>query len=95
VGGGRHSSRHRQRGDRAKLAPLGDAAEIDLLAAALVRCACARAQLSLRETLTPDLPSPPDTPHCSWDEFTAGFTVGALSGVAWAYACTQFLPYYS
>jgi photosystem I subunit 11 len=32
---------------------------------------------------------------CSWNEFTAGFTVGALSGVAWAYACTQFLPYYS
>jgi photosystem I subunit 11 len=30
-----------------------------------------------------------------WNEFTAGFTVGALSGVAWAYACTQFLPYYS
>ena len=32
---------------------------------------------------------------CSWNDFTAGFTVGALSGVAWAYACTQFLPYYS
>ena len=31
----------------------------------------------------------------SWNDFTAGFTVGALSGVAWAYACTQFLPYYS
>jgi photosystem I subunit 11 len=30
-----------------------------------------------------------------WNDFTAGFTVGALSGVAWAYACTQFLPYYS
>jgi hypothetical protein len=32
---------------------------------------------------------------CSWNEFSSGFTVGALSGVAWAYACTQFLPYYS
>ncbi|WIA30516.1 hypothetical protein OEZ86_000600 [Tetradesmus obliquus] len=30
-----------------------------------------------------------------WNEFSSGFTVGALSGVAWAYACTQFLPYYS
>lgn len=30
-----------------------------------------------------------------WNDFTAGFTVGALSGVGWAYACTQFLPYYS
>eukprot|EP00879_Flechtneria_rotunda_P000661 GHRR01000775.1.p1 GENE.GHRR01000775.1~~GHRR01000775.1.p1 ORF type:complete len:198 (+),score=44.23 GHRR01000775.1:110-703(+) len=30
-----------------------------------------------------------------WNEFTAGFTVGALSGVAWAYICTQILPYYS
>uniref|UniRef100_UPI003003A6EA Photosystem I reaction centre subunit XI PsaL n=1 Tax=Coelastrella TaxID=75800 RepID=UPI003003A6EA len=23
-----------------------------------------------------------------WNEFTSGFTVGALSGVAWAFACT-------
>ena len=26
---------------------------------------------------------------CSWNNFTAGFAVGGLSGVAWAYICTQ------
>lgn len=31
---------------------------------------------------------------CSWNDFTAGFTVGGLSGVAWGYICTQILPYY-
>ena len=30
-----------------------------------------------------------------WNGFTAGFTIGGLSGVAWAYAMTQALPYYS
>lgn len=30
-----------------------------------------------------------------WSSFTAGWLVGGLSGVAWAYVLTQFLPYYS
>eukprot|EP00877_Chromochloris_zofingiensis_P012282 jgi/Chrzof1/7307/Cz02g18180.t1_PSAL[v5.2] len=30
-----------------------------------------------------------------WSKFTGGFTVGALSGVAWCYILTQILPYYS
>uniref|UniRef100_A0A7S0S623 Photosystem I reaction center subunit XI, chloroplastic n=1 Tax=Chlamydomonas leiostraca TaxID=1034604 RepID=A0A7S0S623_9CHLO len=30
-----------------------------------------------------------------WQEFTAGWTVGGLSGVAWAYILSQTLPYYS
>nr|6IGZ_L Chain L, PsaL [Bryopsis corticulans] len=30
-----------------------------------------------------------------WNEFTSGWLVGGLSGVAWAYLCTQFLPFYS
>jgi photosystem I subunit 11 len=30
-----------------------------------------------------------------WSGFTAGWLVGGLSGVAWAYVCTQILPYYS
>ena len=30
-----------------------------------------------------------------WEEFTGGFLVGGLSGVAYAYLCTQLLPYYS
>lgn len=30
-----------------------------------------------------------------WSGFTSGWLVGGLAGVAWAYACTQFLPYYS
>ena len=30
-----------------------------------------------------------------WSNFGAGFAVGGLSGVAWAYVCTQILPYYS
>ncbi|CAD7695915.1 unnamed protein product [Ostreobium quekettii] len=30
-----------------------------------------------------------------WNEFTAGFFVGGLSGVAWGYLCTLFLPFYS
>ncbi|KAJ9533184.1 hypothetical protein QJQ45_018278, partial [Haematococcus lacustris] len=30
-----------------------------------------------------------------WSEFTAGWAVGGLSGVAWAYICTQVLPYYN
>ena len=30
-----------------------------------------------------------------WEEFTGGFLVGGLSGVAYAYVCTQLLPYYS
>lgn len=29
-----------------------------------------------------------------WSGFAAGFTVGGLSGVGWAYVCTQILPYY-
>ncbi|KAL3155404.1 hypothetical protein ABBQ38_010960 [Trebouxia sp. C0009 RCD-2024] len=29
-----------------------------------------------------------------WSNFTAGFFVGAESGVAWAYVLTQILPYY-
>jgi len=30
-----------------------------------------------------------------WSDFTAGWTVGGLAGVAWAYIMTQTLPYYS
>ncbi len=30
-----------------------------------------------------------------WSGFAAGWTVGGLSGVAWAYILTQILPYYS
>jgi len=30
-----------------------------------------------------------------WSAFTAGWLVGGLSGVAWAYVLTQVLPYYS
>jgi len=29
-----------------------------------------------------------------WQRFTAGWLVGGLSGVAWAYILTQTLPYY-
>jgi photosystem I subunit 11 len=29
-----------------------------------------------------------------WSQFTAGWTVGGLSGAAWGYICTQILPYY-
>lgn len=42
-------------------------------------------------TLNPD---PLQTAE-GWNNFTAGFAVGGLSGVAWAYICTQILPYYS
>lgn len=30
-----------------------------------------------------------------WSQFTSGWLVGGLSGVAWAYILTQVLPYYS
>eukprot|EP01025_Chloroclados_australasicus_P051521 TRINITY_DN59_c0_g1_i4.p1 TRINITY_DN59_c0_g1~~TRINITY_DN59_c0_g1_i4.p1 ORF type:complete len:195 (-),score=17.59 TRINITY_DN59_c0_g1_i4:169-753(-) len=30
-----------------------------------------------------------------WSSFTAGWLVGGLSGAAWAYVCTQILPFYS
>jgi photosystem I subunit 11 len=30
-----------------------------------------------------------------WANFTSGWVVGGLSGVAWAYLLTQLLPYYS
>eukprot|EP01024_Parvocaulis_polyphysoides_P013601 TRINITY_DN1532_c0_g1_i2.p1 TRINITY_DN1532_c0_g1~~TRINITY_DN1532_c0_g1_i2.p1 ORF type:complete len:197 (-),score=31.86 TRINITY_DN1532_c0_g1_i2:296-886(-) len=30
-----------------------------------------------------------------WSSFTAGWLVGGLSGVAWAYICSQILPFYS
>uniref|UniRef100_A0A061SCY8 Photosystem I reaction center subunit XI, chloroplastic n=1 Tax=Tetraselmis sp. GSL018 TaxID=582737 RepID=A0A061SCY8_9CHLO len=30
-----------------------------------------------------------------WGSFSSGFFVGGLSGVAWAYICTQILPFYS
>uniref|UniRef100_A0A7S2Z835 Photosystem I reaction center subunit XI, chloroplastic n=1 Tax=Chloropicon laureae TaxID=464258 RepID=A0A7S2Z835_9CHLO len=30
-----------------------------------------------------------------WEEFTSGFLVGGLSGVLYAYICTQLLPLYS
>ena len=29
-----------------------------------------------------------------WQKFAAGWLVGGLSGVAWAYILTQTLPYY-
>ena len=29
-----------------------------------------------------------------WQKFTAGWFVGGLSGVAWAWILTQTLPYY-
>ncbi|KAL6769669.1 PSAL1 [Auxenochlorella protothecoides x Auxenochlorella symbiontica] len=29
-----------------------------------------------------------------WDNFAAGWLVGGLSGVGWAYVCTQILPFY-
>lgn len=29
-----------------------------------------------------------------WEGFTAGFLMGGEAGVAWAYVCTQILPYY-
>ena len=29
-----------------------------------------------------------------WEGFTSGFLMGGLPGVAWAYICTQILPYY-
>lgn len=29
-----------------------------------------------------------------WSNFTAGFFVGAESGVAWGYILSQILPYY-
>ena len=29
-----------------------------------------------------------------WQRFTAGWFVGGLSGVAWAWILTQTLPYY-
>lgn len=31
---------------------------------------------------------------CSWANFTSGFFVGGLAGCGWAYACSQFLPFY-
>jgi hypothetical protein len=37
------------------------------------------------------LPLPYSSLH-SWGNFTAGFLVGGLSGVAWGYVCTQILP---
>ena len=30
-----------------------------------------------------------------WSQFSSGWLVGGLSGVAWAYVLTQVLPYYS
>ena len=30
-----------------------------------------------------------------WAQFSSGWLVGGLSGVAWAYIMTQVLPYYS
>ena len=30
-----------------------------------------------------------------WSQFSSGWLVGGLSGVAWAYILTQVLPYYS
>jgi len=30
-----------------------------------------------------------------WEEFTSGFLIGGLSGVLYAYLCTQYLPLYS
>lgn len=30
-----------------------------------------------------------------WNEFTSGWLVGGLSGVAFGYILTQILPYYS
>ncbi|CAG9463772.1 unnamed protein product [Pedinophyceae sp. YPF-701] len=42
-----------------------------------------------------DLPEDPLQSAEGWNGFTSGFLTGALSGVAWAYACTQLLPYYS
>ena len=34
-------------------------------------------------------------PAFRWSQFSSGWLVGGLSGVAWSYILTQVLPYYS
>jgi photosystem I subunit 11 len=41
-----------------------------------------------------ELPADPLKSADGWSQFTAGWLVGGLSGVAWAYILTQILPYY-
>ena len=41
------------------------------------------------------LPADPLFSAAGWSAFTSGFLTGGLSGVAWAYVCTQVLPYYN
>eukprot|EP00892_Ulva_mutabilis_P002390 jgi/Ulvmu1/12151/UM085_0015.1 len=49
-----------------------------------------------RKTLSGrDLPADELQSSDGWAGFTSGWLIGGLAGVGWAYACTQFLPYYS
>jgi photosystem I subunit XI len=41
------------------------------------------------------VPRDPLQSSAGWSNFTAGWLVGGLAGVAWAYFLTQTLPYYS
>jgi hypothetical protein len=42
-----------------------------------------------------EVPRDPLQSSEGWSNFTSGFLVGGVSGVAWAYICTQILPFYS
>lgn len=42
-----------------------------------------------------DVPRDPLQSADGWNQFASGWLVGGLSGVAWCYLCTVFLPYYS
>lgn len=54
-----------------------------------------RAQLHSAHERCSDFTTLGDPSFRRWAEFAAGFTVGGEAGVAWAYVCTQILPYYS
>jgi len=40
------------------------------------------------------IPKDPLQSKDGWNSFASGFLIGGLSGVAYAYLCTQLLPYY-
>mmetsp|Transcript_25600 Transcript_25600/g.35350 ORF Transcript_25600/g.35350 Transcript_25600/m.35350 type:complete len:214 (+) Transcript_25600:145-786(+) len=93
-----------------KLGPLRDSASAEVagclagagLVAILAVCLSMYGSVSFQsesplgnKTLTGrDLAADPLQSAEGWASFTSGWLVGGFSGVAWAYVCTQVLPYY-
>eukprot|EP01023_Acetabularia_acetabulum_P042177 TRINITY_DN414_c0_g1_i3.p3 TRINITY_DN414_c0_g1~~TRINITY_DN414_c0_g1_i3.p3 ORF type:complete len:198 (-),score=32.32 TRINITY_DN414_c0_g1_i3:218-811(-) len=78
---------------------LSGAGLILILAACLAMYGTAKfqaegSQIGVKTLTGREVPRDPLQTSEGWSAFTAGWLVGGLSGAAWAYVCTQILPFY-